>query len=137
VEYFTFALKQFTGLVTPLGQLVKAFSVLTLSAASLGFAVGSISSNVEEAVSLGLPIMTVLMAVGVINPSGVDESARKPLVIKLLKMFSPVSAAIEALCIAEYKGMSFEHIMVKNLDGTCAISHVWVGWLWFEMVTMF
>ena len=97
-------------LVTPLGQLVKAFSVLTLSAASLGLAVGSISSNVEEApVSLGLPIMTVLMAVGVINPSGVDESARKPLVIKLLKMFSPVSAAIEALCIAEYKGMSFEH----------------------------
>jgi ABC-type multidrug transport system ATPase subunit/ABC-type multidrug transport system permease subunit len=105
---FAFALKQFTGLVTPLVQLVKTFSVLTLSAASLGFAIGSVSSNAEEAFSLGLPIMTVLMAVGVINPSGVDETMKKPLVIQLLKRLSPISAAIEAVCITEYKGMSFD-----------------------------
>lgn len=105
---FAFALKSFTGISTPLMQLIGTFSSLTVASASLGFAVGSFTSNVDEAMTLGFPIMTVLMAVGVINPSGVDESVQKPFILKLLKKFSPVASAIEALCISEFKGMCFE-----------------------------
>lgn len=43
----------------------------------------------------------------VINPSGVDSSAKIPFFIQFLKRISPIGMAIEALCIAEYKGMSF------------------------------
>lgn len=32
---------------------------------------------------------------------------KTPLIIKLLKQFSPIGMAIEALCIAEYSGMDF------------------------------
>lgn len=51
--------------------------------------------------------MVILMAVGIINPSGVDPSTKTPLIIQSLKKVSPVGMAIEALCIAEYSGMDF------------------------------
>lgn len=77
--------------------MLKTFSALKLSTASLGFAIGTISSNGEEAFLLGLPTVIVLMTVGVIYPSGVDETMKKPLDIQLLKQFSPLSAEIEAV----------------------------------------
>ena len=42
-----------------------------------------------------------------INPSGVDITKKQPFIIRLLKRMSPISIAIEALCIAEYNGMDF------------------------------
>mmetsp|Transcript_11550 Transcript_11550/g.16838 ORF Transcript_11550/g.16838 Transcript_11550/m.16838 type:complete len:186 (-) Transcript_11550:44-601(-) len=56
----------------------------------------------------GMPIMVVLMAVGIINPSGVDASIKKPWIIKLLQQFSPISLAVESLLVAEYKGAKFD-----------------------------
>lgn len=41
------------------------------------------------------------------NPSGVDITKKQPFIIRLLKRMSPISIAIEALCIAEYDGMDF------------------------------
>ncbi len=89
-------------------RLCGTFSLLTVASASLGFAVGSFTNGVEEAMTVGMPLMVVLMAVGIINPSGVDGSIPKPWPIQLLKKISPIGMAIEALCVAEFKGMKFD-----------------------------
>jgi len=78
---FAAALKHFTCLSIPFSKLCGTFSLLTVSSASLGFAVGSFTNGVEEAMTVGMPIMVILMAVGIINPSGVDASVQKPLII--------------------------------------------------------
>lgn len=36
-----------------------------------------------------------------------DESTKTPFIVQLLKNISPIGMSIEALCIAEYKGMDF------------------------------
>jgi hypothetical protein len=66
----------------------------------------------EVATTVSIPIMVILMTVGVINPSGVDESDPSPAVVEALKQVSPVAYAIRALCLAEYRGMEFQ-------DPTC------------------
>ena len=45
--------------------------------------------------------------VGIINPSGFDPDNRPNLVMKLLKLGSPIKWAIEALVTAEFRGMVF------------------------------
>ena len=104
---FASALKQFTFLNTTFGKLCSTFALMTVAGASLGYAVGSMTTGVEEAMTLGMPIMVIFMAVGVINPSGVDPKAKIPWIVQCLKRLSPVGIAIEALCIAEYKGLDF------------------------------
>lgn len=37
-----------------------------------------------------------------------DASAKTPILIKALQQISPIKLAIEALCIAEFKGMEFD-----------------------------
>jgi hypothetical protein len=48
------------------------------------------------------------MTVGIINPSGVDQSEPLPPVVAALKQVSPVAYAIQAVCLAEYRGMEFQ-----------------------------
>jgi len=43
----------------------------------------------------------------IINPSGVDTTGTEPTFLKLLRWASPIHWAIEALCLAEYRGMVF------------------------------
>ena len=61
---FAAGLKHFTGLRTPFLRLCGTFSLLTVASASLGFAIGSFTNGVEEAMTVGMPLMVVLMAVG-------------------------------------------------------------------------
>jgi hypothetical protein len=61
---FGAALKCFTGLRISLAKLCGTFSLLAVASASLGFAVGSITDGVDEAMTVGMPLMIVLMAVG-------------------------------------------------------------------------
>jgi len=105
---FAATLKHFTCLRSSFGALCGTFSLMTVAAASLGFAIGSFTDGVEEAMTLGMPVMVVLMAVGIINPSGVDTSVKKSLIIQCLQRFSPIGMAIESLVVAEYKGMKFD-----------------------------
>ena len=105
---FAAALKHLTCLATPFSKLCGTFSLLTVASASLGFVVGSFTNGVEEAMTIGMPMMVILMAVGIINPSGVDASVQKPWFIRVLKRLSPIGLAIEGLCVAEYKGMKFD-----------------------------
>lgn len=105
---FAWVLKSYTGVRASLSTLLQIFSLVTVSTASLGFAIGSFSHDRESALSTGVPILVVLMAVGVINPSGVDVVNEPPSpFVHWLKQISPIKWAIEALCIAEYKGMTF------------------------------
>lgn len=61
---FAAALKHFTCLRLPISTLCGTFSLMTVAAASLGFAIGSFTDGVDEAMTVGMPIMVVLMAVG-------------------------------------------------------------------------
>ena len=61
---FAAALKHFTCLRVPFPRLCGTFSLLTVASASLGFAVGSWTNGVEEAMTMGMPLMVILMAVG-------------------------------------------------------------------------
>lgn len=105
---FAAALKTFSGLQMKFSSLCATFSLLTAASASLGFAIGSFTNSVEEAMTVGMPLMVILMAVGIINPSGVDRSRKQPRFILLLKKLSPIGMAIEALIVAEFKGMRFD-----------------------------
>ena len=102
---FAAVLKTRTGLRTSLSVLTWTFSLLTIAGASMGFAIGSVAPDVESSMALGVPIMVVLMAVGVINPSGVDASDPPPAIINWLKSVSPIKWTIEALCVAEFRDM--------------------------------
>lgn len=105
---FTTMLKSITGLRIPLAQLTASFSLMTVAGASLGFAIGSSTPNAESAMATGIPIIVIFMVVGIINPSGVDTSHEAPAFLKYLRWASPIHWAIEALCVAEYRGMQFE-----------------------------
>jgi hypothetical protein len=61
---FAASLKHLTSLTTPLSLLCGTFGLMTVAASSIGFVVGSLTSGVEEAMTAGMPIMVVLMAVG-------------------------------------------------------------------------
>lgn len=104
---FATILKKLTGLRTSMTTLIKTYCLMTVSSVSLGFAIGSITSSVESAMSLGVPIMVIFMVVGVINPSGVDSDAPRNRVMEFLKFGSPIKWAIEALVTSEFQGMEF------------------------------
>jgi len=104
---FACTLKCFTNLRTPTRVLTSIFSIMTLASASFGFAIGSMTNGVEEAMTVGLSTMVILMAVGVINPSGVDKNQKDSLIVEILKTISPIKLSIEALCVSEFKGMDF------------------------------
>ncbi|KAL7544414.1 hypothetical protein ACHAWF_007800 [Thalassiosira exigua] len=105
---FATVLKRLTGLRTSMLTLIKTYCLMTVSSASLGFAVGSIASSVESAMSLGIPIIIIFMVVGILNPSGVDPSEQPNQVLRLLKPLSPIKWAIEALVTSEFRGMVFD-----------------------------
>lgn len=105
---FTTILKQQSGLNIGWTQLTSVFSLLTMAGASLGFLIGSLAPSDQYAASAGIPVLVILMVVGIINPSGVDPNAAKPLILEYLKKVSPFTFAIEALCLGEYPGIKFE-----------------------------
>jgi len=105
---FTTTLKATTGLSIKCRDITCIFSLMTVAGASLGFLIGSITPSQEAAMSTGVPILIILMIVGVVNPSGVDPSIKTPRLIRWVKSVSPIASAIEALAVAEFRGMQFE-----------------------------
>ena len=111
---FASVLKWQTGLRCSMKTLCEVFCLLSITCASMGFAVGSFSSSVDTALSMGVPIMVVLLVVGIINPSGVQSTADEPNgLIRALKLISPIKWSIEALCVSEYKDMQFTRTKKK------------------------
>jgi len=104
---FAIILKKNSSLRISSSLLSVILSEITIAIASLGFAIGSVTRNEEEAMAVGIPVMVILMAVGIINPSGVNLKAKTPVIIKILQKYSPIKLGIEALCITEYNGMTF------------------------------
>ena len=105
---FTTVLKSNTGLRIGWKELTGTFSLMTVAGASLGFAIGAMSPTAEIAMSAGIPVMVILMTVGVINPSGVASTEPPPAIIQTLRRYSPISYAVKAICLAEYRGMEFK-----------------------------
>jgi len=105
---FTLVLKQSSGIRIGWRYLASTFALMTVSGASLGFAIGAASPSGETAMTMAVPIMVVLMSVGIINPSGVDPSETSPALVSALKAISPVNYAVRALCIEEFSGATFE-----------------------------
>lgn len=111
---FAVVLKYQTGLRCSMKTLCEVFCLLTATGASMGFAVGSFSSSVDTALSIGVPIMVVLLVVGIINPSGVQSTTPEPnALVKALKLISPIKWSIEALCVSEYRDMQFSKTKKK------------------------
>lgn len=105
---FTWVLKAASGIRIGWRDLTATFALMTVSGASLGFAIGATSPTAETAMTMAVPLMVLLMSVGIINPSGVDPSEPSPAVVAALKSLSPVGYAIRAVCIKEYGGAKFE-----------------------------
>jgi len=106
---FTSTLKSLCGLRIEFKALTGVFTLATVALASLGMAIGACSPTGEIAMVAGIPIMVIFMTVGVINPAGIDKSDPQPMLVKVLKQLSPISFAIKALCLAEYRGMEFDN----------------------------
>jgi hypothetical protein len=104
---FTTVLKTMSGIRIGWKALTGTFALMTVTGASMGFAIGAVSPTAEIAMSAGVPLMVILMTVGVINPSGVDPSDPQPMVVSALKQMSPIAFAVKAVCLAEYRGMEF------------------------------
>lgn len=104
---FAATLKRFTGLRTDFNTLWQIFTLMAVEGTAMGYAVGSVTSDADSALSLGMPLMIIFMCVGVINPSGVDKSETDPSILKVLKLLSPVRWTIESLCLSEFRGMKF------------------------------
>lgn len=104
---FTTVLKLTSGIRTGWKALTGAFALMTVSGASLGFAIGAMSPSAESAMSTAASIMVILMSVGVINPSGVDVSDPQPVFVEALKQLSPINYAVKAMCLTEYKDAEF------------------------------
>ena len=117
---YTYVLKSLTGLRSSMATLIKTYCLMTITSASLGFAIGSFTSSVESAMSTGvsffhvplilswyetfsllylpscqLPIMVVFMVLGIINPSGVDTDEAPNQIMEILSFFSPIKWAVE------------------------------------------
>jgi ABC-type multidrug transport system permease subunit len=104
---FTTVLKLTSGIQTGWKALTGTFALMTVSGASLGFAIGAMSPSAETAMSTAASIMVILMSVGVINPSGVDVSEPQPVFVAALKQVSPINFAVKAMCLTEYKNREF------------------------------
>ena len=83
-------LKALTGLRTSITTLIKTYCLLTVSSASLGFAIGSFASSVDSAMSVGVFVNVILMVVGVINTSGINPDDSPNQIIQALAFFSPI-----------------------------------------------
>ncbi|KAL3944829.1 MAG: hypothetical protein SGBAC_001094 [Bacillariaceae sp.] len=104
---FTTVLKLASGIRTSWRALTGTFALMTVAGASLGFAIGAVSPSADMALSSSAMVMVVMMAVGVINPSGVDLSDPPPLLVRALKQFSPINYAVKAVCLSEYRDAEF------------------------------
>lgn len=104
---FAMVLKHLTALRTSLVDLAKTYVLMTVSSVSLGFAIGSVTSSVESAMSVGVPLMVIFMIVGIINPSGVSSEGRPNQIMTFLRILSPIRWAIEAIVTAEFRDMIF------------------------------
>ncbi|KAL3935098.1 MAG: hypothetical protein SGARI_003111 [Bacillariaceae sp.] len=108
---FTTVLKSSSGLRIDWVDLTAVFTLMTLCGASLGFAIGACSPTAEVALSVGVPLLVLLLGVGVITPSdhtGDDIDDNPPsFFVTVLKQISPIAYAIRSVCIAEYEGMVF------------------------------
>ncbi|KAL3792307.1 hypothetical protein HJC23_006219 [Cyclotella cryptica] len=104
---FALVLKHLTSLRTSLADLAKTYCLMTVASVSLGFAIGSVTSTVESAMSVGVPTMVIFMIVGVINPSGVSSDDAPNFLMSFLRNLSPIRWAIEAVVTAEFRGMIF------------------------------
>jgi ABC-type multidrug transport system ATPase subunit len=109
---FTTVLKTTSSLRISWTELTLTFCLMTVCGASLGFAIGSWSPSAEVALSVGVPLMVMLLGVGVITPSVIDDDQPQhppssSMVVEGLKYISPIAYAIRAVCIAEYDGMVF------------------------------
>ena len=87
---FAAVLKTLTGLRTPMTTLIKTYCLLTVSCASLGFAIGSFSSSVDSAMSTGIFMNVIFMVVGVINPSGANPDDPPNMIMQVLAFFSSI-----------------------------------------------
>jgi hypothetical protein len=87
---FAAVLKALTGLRTSMATLIKTYCLLTVSSASLGFAIGSFASSVDSAMSSGIFANVILMVVGVINPSGINPDDPPNRTMQVLAFFSPI-----------------------------------------------
>ena len=65
--------------------------MLTVSCASLDFAVGSFASPVDSAMSTGIFVRVILMVAGAINPSGVNPDDPPNRIMGVLAFFSLLS----------------------------------------------
>jgi len=104
---FAAVLKLTTGLRCSMTALASTLAIMTVAGASLGFAIGSMTPDVDSAMMAGVPIMVIFMAIGIINPGGVDLDNPSPRIIEWMKLASPIKWAIEALCVAEFRDMEF------------------------------
>ncbi|KAG7348850.1 ABC transporter ATP-binding protein [Nitzschia inconspicua] len=133
---FTTVLKSCSGVRIGWWDLTAVFSLMTLCGASLGFAIGACTPTGEMALSVGVPLMVLLLGVGVITPSGGTkndaiadyENEHPSFFVTILKQLSPIAYAIRAVCIAEYDGMELSdpHSELHRRRGIFTPIIVWI-----------
>lgn len=101
--FFAFVLHCRCGLRVPLNELMAVYCLLAVVCAALGLAIGAAIPNPERAMTAGIPIMTVHMLTGVIDPAGSAAAQPSPSMV-MLRSISPIRYAIEALCRSELDG---------------------------------
>jgi hypothetical protein len=105
---FTFTTVAGDSLGCAIGSLVRAMCLMILFSqiishltqymcCSLTFCQYKSPSG-DVAMTVGVPILVVLMTFGIINPSGVDSSEPPPVIVEALKQVSPIAFAIKTLC---------------------------------------
>ena len=139
---FTLVLKSTSAIRISFVDLTAVFSLMTFCGASLGFAIGACTPTADVALSVGVPLMVLMLGVGVITPttSVVDDNNENDdnnntghhhpsIFVTILKHISPIAYAIRAVCIKEYDGMEFYDPMKETKDKTL------IGRLLFRPVT--
>eukprot|EP00913_Durusdinium_trenchii_P007080 g6661.t1 len=94
-------------------EVLIAFSLVAVSASSLGLAVGALAPSAERAMALGGPVMIVHMLTGVIDPAGQAGHSSNQF-MEMMQSLSPIRYAIEALCVAELGGLDAWRIWKYN-----------------------
>ncbi|CAE8595040.1 unnamed protein product [Polarella glacialis] len=95
------------GLRTPLLDLAGLCGLIALACAALGLAIGAAVPNGERAMATGVPVMSLHMLTGIIDPAG--SAAHQPSGVMLtLRALSPIRYALEALCHAELDGAKLQ-----------------------------
>eukprot|EP00913_Durusdinium_trenchii_P029776 g27902.t1 len=83
------------GLRASLPELMAVYCFLAVVCAALGLAIGAAIPNAERAMTTGIPVMTVHMLTGVIDPAG-SAAATPSQGMVMLRSISPIRYAIEA-----------------------------------------